>query len=120
MPPVNVLLHASAAVLALGLVGAILLRPKGGRSHKAFGRLGAAALLATAVTSLWVPRFGVFSPLHIFTIVTLVNVPYAVWAIRAGRVRAHRLAMTGSAIGLFGAGMGALAPGRLMGTVLFG
>lgn len=120
MPPVNVLLHLAAATLALGLVSATLLLRKGGSRHRSLGRPAALALLATAVTSLWVPRFGAFSPLHIFTLVTLVNVPYGVWAIRTGRVRAHRWAMTGSAIGLFGAGLGALVPGRLLSHVLLG
>jgi uncharacterized membrane protein len=43
-----------------------------------------------------------------------------VWFIRRGNVRAHKGFMVGTFIGLAGAGLGALAPGRFLSQFLVG
>ena len=43
----------------------------------------------------------------------------AVWFIRRGNVRAHKGFMIGTFLGLVGAGLGALAPGRALARLFF-
>src|SRR5918911_3442417 len=106
MPSAAVLAHLAAAVAALGLTAATLALPKGGRRHRLLGRGAAIALVATALLSFFVPRFGAFSGLHVLSLVTLTTIPYGVWAIRRGQRRAHERVMLSNAVGLFGAGRG--------------
>ncbi len=51
---------------------------------------------------------------------TLISVPLAIFWILRGDVARHRRAMTNTYIGLVVAGLFAFAPGRLLGTMLFG
>ena len=84
--------HALLALTALGIGVVVLARRKGTASHKLLGR-----------TWVW----------------TLISLALAVWFIRRGNVRAHRGFMIGTFIGLAGAGLGALAPGRALYRLLF-
>jgi uncharacterized membrane protein len=88
--------HAALAGAALAVGIAVLLRRKGTASHKALGRTWVALMV-------W----------------TLVSLTLAVWFIRRGNLRAHRGFMIGTFIGLAGAGLGALAPGRALYRLFF-
>lgn len=115
-------LHASLAALALVIGAAILLRPKATPSHKLLGRLWVAAMVGVAASSLWIfeTRRGAGpSFIHLLSIWTLVSLGLAVWFIRRGNVRAHKGFMVGTFLGLVGAGLGALAPGRALSRLLF-
>lgn len=121
MPGTAIMIHLASATIALGLTTATLSLRKGDTRHRWLGRAAATALIATAITSFWITSRGHFSPIHILSVAILVGVPRAVWNIRHGRVRAHKIAMISMALGLFGAGLGAaLAPGRFLHSVLFG
>lgn len=116
-------LHVATVVIALAATAIILPLKKGTRLHKAAGRVWAVSMLTTALASFWITDLdeGSFSFIHIFSVVTLVNVPYAIWAIRRGDVVGHKLAMLGVVVGGLGiAGGFALAEGRIMHAVLFG
>lgn len=113
-----VAIHLSFAVIALALGAVILRRAKGTRSHRRLGRYWVAAMSIVAVSSLWIPRFLTPSWIHGFTLLTAISLPSAILAIRRGRLRAHRACMVGCYIGLVGAGLGALAPSRLVGNSL--
>ena len=103
-------LHLSAAILSL-LVGALVLsRKKGTISHKALGRLWVGLMLVVALSSFWIGG----SLIHLLSAWTLVSLALAVWFIRRGNVRAHKGFMIGTFLGLAGAGLGALAPGRTL------
>ena len=112
-----------AAVLPAVLIGvAQLLMPKGTRTHKAFGWAWVAAMGLAAVSSFWI--FGInsggrFSVIHLLSVFVLFNLAAAIWFIRRGNVGAHRKFMIGTLLGLFGAGAGALAPGRFLHQLLF-
>jgi uncharacterized membrane protein len=110
-------LHLAAALLSL-VVGAVLLaREKGTPSHKRLGRLWVALMLVVALSSFWILeiRDGAgFSVIHLLSAWTLVSLAFAVYFIRRGNVRAHKGFMVGTLLGLAGAGMGALAPGRTL------
>jgi uncharacterized membrane protein len=115
------LLHLGFSLLALAAILAILMLPKGQLAHRWLGRVAAGALALSALSSFGIQARGYFSWLHILSVVTLVNVAWAVWAIRRGRVATHQRAMMGAAGSLFIAGLFAtFAPGRYLYGVLFG
>ena len=115
-------LHAILATLALGVGVAVMLRRKGTASHKLLGRLWVAAMVGVAVSSFWIfeiRRGAGPSFIHLLSLWTLVSLALAMWFIRRGNVRAHKGFMVGTFLGLIGAGIGALAPGRALSRLLF-
>lgn len=122
MPPI-IAFHTVAALTALVLGIAVLLRPKGTATHKLTGRIWVAAMAITAITSFWIQelRHGAgFSPIHILSIITLVALIRAIYAIRHGNVKSHQRGMIGAFAGVLIAGAFTLLPGRIIGGWLFG
>lgn len=122
MTPI-IALHTTTALGALLLGIVVLLRPKGTPIHKAMGRVWVALMAATALSSFWILeiRDGAgFSPIHVLSIVTLVTLAAAIWSIRRGNVRAHRINMVSAFAGTAIAGAFTLLPGRIIGKFLFG
>ena len=118
--PAAVLIHLAAAGSALLLGVVMLARAKGTASHKALGRTWVALMLTVAISSLWIPRFLHLSWIHLFTLLTLVAIPLAIYRIRTGDVRGHARAMTGLFLGgLVIAGIFTLIPGRMLGNLLW-
>lgn len=116
MPPL-IVLHASLAVLSLAVGATVLVRAKGTPSHKLLGRIWLAAMAGVSVSSFWIfeIRHGAGpSWIHLLSVWTLISLGLAVWFIRRGNVRAHKGFMVGTFLGLLGAGLGALAPGRAL------
>jgi len=107
-------LHLASAFSALALGAIILVVQKGTPAHRALGRIWVALMLLTALSSFGITRDGSFSWIHLLSIWTLVALGCAVYFVRRGSVRAHRGFMVGTYLGLLGAGLGALAPGRLL------
>lgn len=115
--------HLTTALASLLLGIAVLLRPKGTPVHKAMGRVWVALMAATALTSFWIMeiREGAgFSPIHVLSVVTLVTLVCAIWSIRRGNVRAHRINMLSAFAGTAIAGAFTLLPGRIIGNFVFG
>jgi len=117
-----VALHLSLAMLAVAVGTAVLLRVKGTPTHKRLGRIWVALMAAVALSSFWI--FGIRkgagpSFVHLLSAWTLISLACALWFIRRGNVRAHRRFMIGSFVGLAGAGLFALAPGRTLYRFLF-
>lgn len=108
-----------AAALLLGPLQFVL--PKGTALHRAFGWTWAALMFATATASFFIRdmRDGQFSPIHIFSVMTIVGVPAALWLARV-KVMSHARAMIGLYIGLVIAGVTAVAPGRVIWEMFFG
>ena len=109
-----VALHLAAAIAALALGIAVLALRKGTWAHKALGRAWGALMLVVAISSFWITRDGAFSWIHLLSVWVLVSLACALYFIRRGNVRAHRGFMVGVYLGLVGAGLGALAPGRTL------
>jgi uncharacterized membrane protein len=109
-------LHLSAAIVSLLLGGAVLMRRKGTASHKLLGRIWVGVMAVVAISSFWLLGLGKgsFSVIHLLSVWTLVSLALAVWFIRRGNVRAHKGFMIGTFVGLVGAGVGAMAPGRTL------
>jgi uncharacterized membrane protein len=115
------LTHLFLSLAALLAILAILALPKGTEAHRWLGRIAAATLVLSALCSFAIQARGHLSWLHILSVVTLVNIPYAIWCVRRGRIAAHRLAMLSNAGGLVVAGLFAtFAPGRYLYGVLLG
>jgi uncharacterized membrane protein len=117
-----------ATVVGAALIGVVLMaRIKGTPFHRQLGWTYAAAMFATAVVTLTIPRLpvgphlGPFGPLHLFSLFTLAGVPMALLAARRGDWARHGRIMASLFIGGIGiAGIGAFAPGRLMNQMFFG
>jgi uncharacterized membrane protein len=115
-------LHLTIAILSLLLGATVLARRKGTTSHKLLGRIWVGGMVFVALSSFWILDIGrgSFSLIHLLSVWTLVSLALAVWFIRRGNVRAHKGFMVGTFIGLAGAGLGALAPGRFLSQFLVG
>lgn len=120
-PAVHIHLAATLAALTLGIV--MLVRRKGTTWHKRLGWVWVSLMLAAAVSSLWITGLNGqrYSPIHALSILVLVTVPAAVYAIRRGRLQTHRRAMlTIYFTGLVLPGLFTLLPARLLGGLVFG
>src|SRR3546814_19533378 len=101
----------------------MLLRRKGTVSHRRLGWIWVILMATAALSSLFIrtihPRQ--FSPIHILSVVTLVALPWGIYATRTGRLRRHRWTL----IGLFTGGLVLarlfpLLPHLPLGHLLFG
>jgi len=113
-------IHVTAASAALFLGAAIAVMRKGTPRHRLLGRLAAVAMLVTALGSFLITRNGQWSIIHILSLVTLVSLAGGLWHIRHRNVKAHRGYMTGAWLGLVGAMLFTLIPGRIMHAVFLG
>jgi uncharacterized membrane protein len=120
--PAIVQLHIAGALAALGLGTAVLFMRKGTRVHRRTGWFWVATMLLVAITSFWITSIspGQFSPIHLLSILTLLTLPFAIWARRTGRIGSHRAAMISLYISLVAAGAFTLLPNRLIGRAMFG
>jgi len=113
-------IHLAATILALALGVAMLTRAKGTGSHRLLGWIWVVLMLTAAISSFWITGIrGGFSPIHGLSLLVLVLVPLAVLAIRRGKVKRHRFAMTGLFFGaLVIPGLFTLLPMRLLGRLM--
>jgi uncharacterized membrane protein len=115
-------IHLAAVVPAVVIGVAQLLMKKGTRLHKAIGWIWVLTMLAAVISSFWIMeiRKGAgLSFIHLLSAWVLFTLSAAIWHIRRGNVRAHKGYMVGTMLGLAGAGLGALAPGRFLSIALF-
>jgi len=121
--PPAIQMHAAAAASAVLLTLVQIAGPKGGRWHRVVGWLWVGLMAAVALSGLAIHTvrvWGVWSPLHLLSLLVLATLPGAVMAARRGRRRAHARAMLALAgFGLVGAGAFALLPHRLLGRMVF-
>ena len=115
-------IHLAAVVPAVAIGVVQLAAPKGTRPHKLLGWFWVLAMLVAAVSSFWIVeiRKGAgWSVIHLLSVWVLVAMTLALWHIQRGNVRAHKRFMVGTLLGLAGAGVGALMPGRFLAQLLF-
>jgi uncharacterized membrane protein len=115
-------IHLAAVVPAVAIGMTQMVMAKGTRIHKALGWIWVLAMLTAAVSSFWIMelRNGAgWSVVHLLSAWTLIALACAIWFIRRGNVRAHKRFMIGTLLGLAGAGLGALAPGRFLSILMF-
>jgi uncharacterized membrane protein len=115
--------HVMCALLGI-ILGAIqFLSKKGTVSHKTIGWAWVAIMVVVAGTSLFMRELndGGFSITHAFTILTVLALPGAIYAIKKGAIVQHRALMLMLYVGgLTIAAFFTLMPGRLLHKVLFG
>jgi len=116
-------LHLATIMLALALTPVLLWRPRGTAGHRKLGYVWSAAMLLTAIDSLFVTvsHPGHFSPIHALSFLTIVLVPLLVITARRHNVARHRRTVRGMIIGaLLIAGFFTFPFDRLLGHWLFG
>ena len=121
--PVAIQVHLATVSAALVLASVQMVGPKGRIVHRAMGWILSVLLLVTAIASLFIPnpRGGLFNPFQVFSVWTLIAVPWALVSARRHNVRRHASIMTGLFLGaLVVAGLLTFLPGRLMWRVFFG
>lgn len=130
IPPI-LWVHLATMAVALALTPVMLTRRKGTRGHRRLGYVWVAAMLASAVVSLFFNaridggrNWGVFSgdvsPIHALSVFVIVMVPRLVMKARAHDVVAHRSGVRAMVIGaLLIAGFFTFPFGRLLGHWLF-
>jgi uncharacterized membrane protein len=122
IPPI-VWAHLVTIMVALVLTPVMLLRRRGDRLHRRLGWLWCAAMAFTAAASFGIADInqGRFSPIHLLSAFTLLQVPVIAWSARAHKVARHRAAVRAMVAGaLIIAGFFTFPPGRLLGGWLFG
>jgi uncharacterized membrane protein len=126
--PLAVRVHVATVVPAF-LIGTYLIffSRKGAPHHRALGYIYLALMTVTAIAALFIhilmpnsPFFG-FSPVHLFSALTLLGVVRALQAARSHNIAQHRYAMLGVYIGgILIAGSLTFLPGRIMHAVVVG
>lgn len=117
-------IHALMAFAAIGLTILIFTVKRGTPLHKVLGRVWVTAMALVALSSFWIfdlRMWGNYSPIHLLSVYTLVQLFLAIRAARAGNIARHRSIMkqmTFAALGV--AGAFTLLPGRIMHQVFLG
>ncbi|MFV3129783.1 DUF2306 domain-containing protein [Niveispirillum sp. KHB5.9] len=117
-------LHAVLALSAILLGGLQLAMPKGTPGHRTLGYVWVGGMALVALSSFWIHEvrmFGLFSPIHLLSALTLIALWQSIRLARKGDIARHRKAMIRLYIlALVVTGGFTLLPGRLMHSVLFG
>lgn len=131
VPPL-VWVHLATILTATLLTPVMLVRRKGDGRHRRLGYVWVAAMLLTAVTSLFfnarrdgAPNLGVFSgdfsPIHLLSVFVLLQVPMIVIRARRHDRAGHEGAVRGMVVGaLLIAGFFTFPFDRMLGNWLFG
>lgn len=121
-PPLAIWVHLATVVPAVPLGAWLLWRKrKGDMAHRIGGRVWALMMVATAIDSFWIRTItGGIGPIHLFSVLVMVQVPRAIWFARSGQIDRHLKTMRGTYFGLIAAGVLAMAPGRTLWALLFG
>jgi uncharacterized membrane protein len=116
--PLEIQIHASAAIAAFALGPFALLRARRDIWHKTLGYTWVASMYVTAISSFFIseaPMLGPFSVIHILSVITLVGLSWGVVAAIRRNVQAHGRAMRALyAQALIIPGVFTFLPGRRM------
>lgn len=117
-------IHFFFAVLAVFLGAFVLFRKKGTPAHKLAGRAWVFIMAATVLSSFFIAEirlWGRFSPIHILSVLTAVELVAAVHFARIGQIKKHVSLMVQMYVfGLGIAGSFAFLPDRRLNHVFFG
>ncbi|HEX2011261.1 MAG TPA: DUF2306 domain-containing protein [Roseateles sp.] len=120
-----IIIHIATASSALLLGPVALMLRKGSLGHRAIGYAWITAMLAAALSALFIrdlelPNIGGYTPIHLFVLLTFWAIANAIWAIAHGQIRRHRSSMWGAYLGgCVTAGALALLPQRYLGHLLW-
>jgi uncharacterized membrane protein len=114
--------HLATVMSALPLGVSQLVLPKGTLRHRIVGYVWITLMVVTALISFSIHTINKqgLSPVHLFSVLTLVGAPVIVWEARRGRVEQHRRVVLFVIIGgLVIAGLFTFIPHRALGHLLF-
>ncbi len=115
--------HLATIAIALVLTPAMLVRRRGTRSHRQLGYVWLAAMVSTAIASLFIRQInaGTFSYIHLLSVLTLVVCTRLVLKARRHDAKGHRSEVRGIVLGaLLIAGFFTFPFNRLLGQWLAG
>jgi uncharacterized membrane protein len=116
-------IHTVSAILAFMLGGAILFRRKGDHMHRLGGRIWVGLMVVVCVSSFFIHEIrlvGIWSPIHLLSVGTLVALSRGVYLARSRRIDGHLRTMQATYFGaLIVAGYFTFLPGRIMHRVVF-
>jgi uncharacterized membrane protein len=121
--PWAIRIHLATVAAAVVLTTVQVLGPKGTTVHRTLGWALAVLLVTTAIAALFIrnPGGGLFNPFQVFSLWTLIAIPWGIASARKHNVRRHASLMYGFYFGgMILAGLLAFLPGRLMWRVFFG
>jgi len=116
-----VVAHLASVLVALPLGMSQLLLPKGTVRHRTVGYIWLALMVFTALVSFAIHTInpGGLSPIHLFSVATLVGAPFIALSARHGEVERHRRWVFGvMGGGLVVAGLFTFIPGRALGNLV--
>ena len=98
MEPSFNIVHLFPAILVFLLGFYMLLSKKGSRPHVLVGRLWSVLILWVAVTGLFITGgpleiYGGYGYTHVLSVIIIITVPLAIWAIRNKKRKMHRSLM---------------------------
>ena len=113
-----------ASALTTFAIGVLMLTRivKGSRAHKRLGWTWVVAMGATAISSFFLVGLNgnSYSFIHGLSAWTVITLPFAIAAVRRGKVQSHAKEMTGLFInGMLIAGLFSFLPGRLLWHTFF-
>ena len=117
--------HMSLALGALALGPLALSARKGSTLHRASGYAWVVLMLGAAISSAFIRDFRLpnlmgYTPIHIFTVLSLVGVTAAVvFAVRRNIALHRRIMWRTYLFGCIGAGVFALLPSRFLGDLVW-
>ena len=117
-----VVAHLTTVLIALPLGLSQLVLPKGTFRHRTVGYIWVALMTTTALVSFAIHGINPngLSWIHIFSVLTLVGMPFVVLFARRGEVERHRSTVLSMIIGgLVIAGLFIFIPGRALGLLVF-
>jgi uncharacterized membrane protein len=120
-----IIVHMTLAIGALVLGPVALTVRKGSRLHRASGYMWVTLMLGAAISSALIRDFRLpnimgYTPIHIFTIMTIAGVTAALVFIARRNIKAHKQIMWQTYLGgCIGAGTFALLPSRYLGDLVW-
>jgi uncharacterized membrane protein len=113
-----VLAHLAAGLTAVALGVAVLIRRKGGRTHRLAGRLWAGLMLGAAISGMAIDIHR-FTPAHGAALFVFWMIPSVIVKVRRGDLRGHRRGVAYLLIALVIVTGLSFLPGHLLHGVIF-
>lgn len=120
-------IHLASVAPAFMIGTYIMLNRKGTPTHRLLGKVYMLLMLFTAIVSLFMAAkvgptlWNHFGFIHLLSLLTLIAVPHAYFAVRRGNITSHKRAMVSLYIGgMLVAGGFTLFPSRMLNGWLFG
>lgn len=117
-------IHLIAAICALAIGGWQLSTPKGTLNHRSLGKIWILSMAVAAISSFWIPSafalWGIFGPIHLLSVWVLICLIIVWISAHQRNIRRHQRFALGAYLGLVGAGLATLLPGRMVSSWIFG